>query len=140
MLYLRGLIEKWGRGTLKIGELTHRAGLVPPEFLERAGEVVVRFFAGAYVPPTRVSAELTELQRELLALLAELGPSSSLVLLPRLSEAISYPTLMRNLGHLAALGLIEKSGVARNTVWRLSGAPSALPTIPASRDDRVPDS
>lgn len=134
VLYLRGMIEKWGRGTLKIGELTHRAGLVPPEFHERAGEVVVRFFAGAYVPPTRVSHELTELQRELLGLLSELGPSQSQVLLPQLSEEVSYPTLMRNLGQLASYRLIEKQGVARRTVWKLVSAGGALESGTASDD------
>jgi ATP-dependent DNA helicase RecG len=121
VLYLRGMIEKWGRGTLKIGELTHRAGLVPPEFHERAGEVVVRFFPGAYVPPTRVSHELTELQRELLALLSEHGPSSSVALQGRLSQAISNTYILRNLNQLQEMALIEKTGSARSTAWRLVG-------------------
>lgn len=121
VFYLRGVIEKWGRGTLKIGELTQRAGLVPPEFLERAGEVVVRFFPGAYVAPTRVSHELTELQREILGLLAEHGPSPSGVLQGGLSQAISYPYLIKLLNQLLALGLVEKTGVTRGATWRLVG-------------------
>ena len=128
VLYLRGMIEKWGRGTLKIGELTHRAGLVPPEFLERAGEVVVRFFPGAYVPPTRVSHELTELQRELLRVLAELGPAASGVLQENLSQPISYPYLLKLLNQLLLLGLVEKTGVTRGATWRLTGTSARLPT------------
>lgn len=138
VLYLRGMIEKWGRGTLKIGELAHRAGLVPPEFHERAGEVVVRFFPGAYVPPTRVSHELTELQRQLLGVLADVGPSSSLALLPRISAEISYSTLMRTLGQLASFGLIEKTGAARNTLWRLVHAARDQPNSSTDRNP-VPD-
>jgi ATP-dependent DNA helicase RecG len=133
VFYLRGMIEKWGRGTIKIGELTQRAGLVPPEFHERAGEVVVRFFPGAYIPPTRVSHELTELQRELLLLLSELGASSSSKLKERLSAAVSYPYLLKNLNHLAACGLVEKTGVTRGAAWRLL---AAGPPFSRSGEDR----
>jgi ATP-dependent DNA helicase RecG len=121
VFYLRGIIEKWGRGTLKIDELTQRAGLVRPEFHERAGELVVRFFPGAYIPPTRVSHELTELQRELLRLLSGHGPSSSVALQGRLSQSISNTYILRILNQLQEMGLIEKSGAARSTTWRLVG-------------------
>lgn len=47
VMYRRGLIEQWGRGTLKIRELVERAGLPSPEFEERTGELVVRFFSDA---------------------------------------------------------------------------------------------
>lgn len=128
VLYLRGMIEKWGRGTIKIGELAHRAGLVPPEFHERAGEVVVRFFPGAYVPPTRVSHELTALQREVLAALADLGPSASGALQEKLSQAISYPYFLKILNQLLVLGLVEKTGVTRGATWRLTGTSAPLPS------------
>jgi ATP-dependent DNA helicase RecG len=132
VLYLRGMIEKWGRGTLKIGELAHRAGLVPPEFHERVGEVVVRFFAGAYVPPTRVSHELTELQRDLLRVLAELGPSASGTLQEKLSQTVSYQYLLKLLNQLLSLGLVEKTGVTRGATWRLTGTVALLPPAKAS--------
>lgn len=119
VFYLRGMIEKWGRGTLKIGELTQRAGLVPPEFHERAGEVVVRFFPGAYIPPTRVSHELTELQRELLLLLSEHGPCSSVALHPKLTQRVSNAYVLRVLNQLQEMGLVERYGAARKTAWRL---------------------
>jgi ATP-dependent DNA helicase RecG len=129
VFYLRGIIEKWGRGTIKIDELTQRAGLVRPEFHERAGEVVVRFFARGYVPPTRVSHELTELQRELLALISELGPSSSMALQAKLSTPVSYPHLLRQLAHLQVVGLVEKMGAARATRWRLIGQSAPMPVV-----------
>lgn len=129
VFYLRGIIEKWGRGTIKIDELTQRAGLVRPEFHERAGEVVVRFFARGYVPPTRVSHELTELQRELLALISELGPSSSVTLQSRLPAPVSYPYVIRHLTQLETFGLVERTGAARATRWRLVGQTAPLPVI-----------
>ena len=73
------------------------------------------------VAPAEASHELTEFQRELLALISELGPSSSLTLQANVSLPVSYPTLMRNLSHLQTIGLIEKSGSARATRWRLLG-------------------
>lgn len=129
VFYRRGLIEKWGRGTIKISELTQRAGLIRPEFHQRGGEVIVRFFPRGYIPPTRVSHELTELQRELLALISERGPSSSVTLQEALSVSLSYPHLMRNLSHLSAIGLVEKIGAARATRWRLVGQSAPMPAV-----------
>jgi ATP-dependent DNA helicase RecG len=127
VFYRRGIIEKWGRGTIKISELTQRAGLIRPEFHQRGGELVVRFFPRAYVPPTRVSHELTELQRELLALISELGPSSSVVLQRHLTEPISNRYVLHNLSILQTAGLVEKLGAARSTVWRLIGQTGPMP-------------
>lgn len=135
VFYLRGLIEKWGRGTIKIGELTQRAGLVRPEFHQRAGEVVVRFFPRGYVPPTHVSHELTELQREILSVISEQGPSPSGVLRDSLREPISYPYFLRQLGYLQSMGLIEKIGAARATRWRLIGQVEPMPAVLSSTDN-----
>ncbi|HEU4881206.1 MAG TPA: ATP-binding protein [Longimicrobium sp.] len=132
VFYRRGIIEKWGRGTIKISELTQRAGLVRPEFHQRSGEVVVRFFPRGYIPPTRVSHELTELQRELLALISELGPSSSVALQGKLSTEISNAHLLRHLGYLQTIGLVEKTGAARASRWRLVGQTAPLPAIHGS--------
>jgi predicted HTH transcriptional regulator len=41
--YLRGIIETWGRGTLKVARLMREAGLEPPRVSVRAGAVVVTF-------------------------------------------------------------------------------------------------
>jgi len=43
VFYRRGLIEAWGRGTLKMRDLTEAAGLPAPEFDCHSGEVLVRF-------------------------------------------------------------------------------------------------
>jgi ATP-dependent DNA helicase RecG len=43
VFYRRGIIEHWGRGTLKMRELCAEAGLPPPEFEASKGDVVVRF-------------------------------------------------------------------------------------------------
>jgi ATP-dependent DNA helicase RecG len=41
--YRRGIIETWGRGTLKIARLMREAGLEPPVTTVRTGAVVVTF-------------------------------------------------------------------------------------------------
>ena len=137
VFYRRGIIEKWGRGTIKISEVTQRAGLVRPEFHQRGGEVVVRFFPRGYVPPTRVSHELTELQRELLALISEIGPSSSGALQARLSPPISYSHLIRHLSYLETAGLIDRIGAARTTRWRLVGQAAPMPALYSRAPDQA---
>ena len=73
MLFRRGIIETWGRGTLKIIELAQAAGLPEPEFETTRHAVTVRFRAGGYVAPTRVGHELSALQRRILTTLDQLG-------------------------------------------------------------------
>ncbi|RLB79092.1 MAG: hypothetical protein DRH15_09425 [Deltaproteobacteria bacterium] len=70
VFYLRGMIERWGRGTQKIVELCVKAGHPEPEFGEQAGSVWVRFLPSGYIAPHRVAHDLTERQREILQTLA----------------------------------------------------------------------
>ena len=119
--YRRGIIDQWGRGTLKIVELTEEAGLTSPEFEVRGGEVVVRFFPIRYVPPSRVHHELTPLQQEILVVLAELGPAPSTQIRPHLSRKLTEQGVLLNLRTLQHLGLVEKLGKARGARWRLIG-------------------
>src|SRR5208282_1321281 len=64
VFYRRGLIESWGRGTLKMVELNEQAGLVAPDFECHGGEFMVCFRPTAYVAPTRVGHDLSPLQRQ----------------------------------------------------------------------------
>ncbi len=43
VFYRRGMIETWGRGTLKIVQLMQEAGLAAPALVERAGFVIMTF-------------------------------------------------------------------------------------------------
>lgn len=119
VLYRRGLIEQWGRGTLKIRELVERAGLPSPEFEERTGELVVRFFPTRYVAPRRVEHPLTDVQRSVLEALGRLGPAR----LGRIHAAMGSATPQRSirsaLETLRTLHLVEVSGHARGAFWCL---------------------
>jgi ATP-dependent DNA helicase RecG len=121
VLYRRGIIEQWGRGTLKIIELTEQAGLLVPDFEVRGGEVVVRFYPQGYVPPSRVSRDLTLLQQQLLAVLAAAGPSSINEIRTNLPALVPRSTVGDNLQLLRQLGLVNLRGRGRNSRWSLTG-------------------
>lgn len=120
VLFKRGVIESWGRGTLKMVESTRQVGLVNPEFEASPHSFTVRFRSREYMPPTRVSHDLTPLHRRILACLQTLGPSNGSEVGAALGEEIEYKTLLRNLHALSDFGLIEKSGVRRGTKWFLA--------------------
>ncbi len=119
VFYLRGMIERWGRGTQKIVELCVKAGHPEPEFSEQAGSVWVRFLPSGYIAPHRVAHDLTDRQREILQVLAR----STHRAFREIRQGINNPpperTLREDLIHLKRLGLIESEGFGRGAVWRL---------------------
>jgi ATP-dependent DNA helicase RecG len=121
VLYRRGMIEQWGRGTLKMEELAERAGLARPEFEERTGELVVRFRPSIYVAPRRVERELTSLQRQLLGIVGSSNRGFSLSQIrAQLGAPVPERTIQDTLRSLRDLGLVQSTGWARGARWRLS--------------------
>lgn len=122
VFYKRGIIEAWGRGTIKMAELTEQAGLAPPEFENTAGEVVVRFHPTRYVAPTQVRHDLTPLQQELLEVLARHGSVSLGQITSNLSEKIPDRTVQDNLQVLKVLELADNNNKrGRGARWMLKG-------------------
>lgn len=121
VFYRRGLMEQWGRGTLKITALVERAGLTAPEFEEGAGEVVVRFFPTGYVPPSRVEHDLSPLQQALLAVLADLGRGPLSQITAVLPSPAPKRTIQKNLQMLQVLGLVDLAGRGAGARWMLKG-------------------
>jgi len=119
VFHKRGIIDRWGTGTLKIVRLVEEAGLARPEFEERAGSLVVRFLPTGYLAPTRVDHDLSELQRELLEVLAGSGPASLSEIRGALSVIAADRTIRENLGLLRTLGLVASTGRGRGARWRL---------------------
>ena len=120
VFFRRGLVELWGRGTLKMGELTEKAGLAAPEFEEQTGAVIVRFRSTHYTPPSRVTHDLSGLQQDLLRILA--GASMSRALIQRnLRVKATTRTIQRELGILRELGLVELHGGGRGAYWVRKG-------------------
>lgn len=120
--YRRGIIESWGRGTLRMAELTERAGLVPPEFEAEGNDVVVRFRPLRYVPPPLVNRDLSALQQEILNILVESGPLSLSDIRSRLSRKTARRTVQDNLQALRVLDLLESVGRGAGARWGLKGS------------------
>ncbi len=122
VFYRRGLIERWGRGTQKIVSLCVEAGHPEPEFEERAGEVVVRFIPSAYIPPHRISHDLTERQRRILHVLRD-GARHSLGEMQRaIDPELPSSTLRDDLNLLRKLHLVRSGGHGRGAFWQLEQA------------------
>lgn len=116
----RGMIEAWGRGTLKMVELTRQAGLAAPEFEERFGEVVVRFRPTRYVPPTRVDHNLSQLQQDLLWVLSTLKAAPLSQINRSLPDEAAERTVQDNLQLLRRLGLVSTYGRGPAARWSLA--------------------
>ncbi len=121
VFYLRGIIERWGRGTQKIVELCVKAGHPEPEFGEQAGSVWVRFLPCGYIAPHRVAHDLTERQREILLIIAHHGPIPLRGIMDRMSNPPASATVRDDLYHLKRLELIDSKGHGRGAVWLLRG-------------------
>lgn len=100
VFYLRGMIERWGRGTQKIVELCVKAGHPEPEFGEQAGNVWVRFLPSGSTPPLRVAHNLTERQRIILHALANSPSLAFRNIQESLENPIPERTLRDDLQHL----------------------------------------
>ncbi len=69
IFYRRGIIEEWGRGTIKMAELAADTGLPRPE-IEASGDcVTVRFRRRREAPFQQAEAGLTDQQSTILRLL-----------------------------------------------------------------------
>lgn len=118
VMYRRGLIEQWGRGTLKIVELMEQAGLPRPAIEDAGGCVTVRFLPMRYVPPQRVAHDLTTRQRAVLAMLeASVGGLALREMLGRLGPGVADWELKADLALLKQLELVDPKGRGRGAYW-----------------------
>jgi ATP-dependent DNA helicase RecG len=122
VFYRRGIIESWGRGTLKMAELALSAGLPRPEIEDVGGCVTVRFRPSRYIPPERVTRNLTERQRRVLAHLAESPGGAAVRDIAAALGASDSPWVIReDLAALKSLGLVQTFGWGRGARWGLVG-------------------
>jgi ATP-dependent DNA helicase RecG len=121
VFYRRGIIETWGRGTLKMAALAEGAGLPRPEIEEIAGAIVVRFRRTESLPPVRREFDLTERQRAIRAMLPESGRGLALrEIHARLEDDPTERQVREDLAVLKALGLADSSGRGRGARWNRS--------------------
>ena len=119
VFYKRGIIETWGRGTLKMTQLTQQAGLPRPEFEESPGALLVRFRPSSYLPPQRVGRDLTERQQDLLRVIASGGPMPLKQIIEQLGKPAERRSIQTDLHFLRSLELIDSSGFGRGARWAL---------------------
>ncbi len=118
VLYRRGVVEQWGRGTLKIVELLEQAGLPWPVIQDAGGCVTVGFAPARYVPPQRVAHDLTERQRAVLAFLeASRGGLALREIRGRMAGQATEWEVRGDLQLLRHLGMAESRGHGRGAVW-----------------------
>ena len=115
VMYLRGLMETWGRGVGKMRELAARAGLDPPEILATRDEVTVRFRQRSGLPAQAAVEELSGLQQEILHLVEEHGSLSLPKLGGLLTHKVSQRTLRGKAAQLIQLGLLRRVGQGKST-------------------------
>ncbi len=118
VFYLRGIIEQWGRGTIKMRELTTTAGLPAPEIEDAGGCVTVRFRPGTYVP-SRVEREVTDRQQAILAVLAGVRDGLALrEITSQLDNSLTQRQVQDDLRILRTLGLAISTGHGRGARWK----------------------
>ena len=117
--YRRGLIEEWGRGTLKMADLTTAAGLPRPEIEEFGNCVTVRFLRADHVTVQQPKGSLTEQQNAILALLHSSDRTLALREIHSLVDSqMNIRRLRENLAILKAKGLVESTGHGRGARWK----------------------
>lgn len=118
VFYRRGIVESWGRGTLKMAKLAVAAGLPRPEIEDLGGAVTVRFRPTGYVPPERAARDLSERQRATLALLhASPGGLALREVHAQLGDEAGERQVREDLAVLRRLGLAIPSGHGRGQKW-----------------------
>lgn len=117
--YRRGVIEEWGRGTIKMVDLATAAGLSRPEIKERGNCVTVRFRPGYSIAFAGSGNYLTERQEAILALLARSKEGLPLRdVLARMPLHTSERQVKRALAALRGRGLAQSSGCGLAARWR----------------------
>lgn len=118
--FRRGVIESWGRGTIKMAELVRQAGLPRPEIEDAGGCVTVRFLPSRYLPPQRVARDLTERQQEILALLnTKLRGLALREIRAGIGERIPEWGIKEDLALLKGLEVVDTHGHGRGAYWFL---------------------
>lgn len=116
VFHKRGIIESWGRGTIKIMELMNTAGLPRPRLLETAGSVTVLLqphVRAVQKIPTRVSAR----QTRVLEILGTRPMSSLKEILELFGPGASREAVKADLQDLRRMGLVQSFGVGRGSSW-----------------------
>jgi ATP-dependent DNA helicase RecG len=111
--YKRGIIETWGRGTLKIARLMRDAGLKPPAVTLRPGAVVVTFSLSG-----KTTGKTTGKTHDVVLALLAGEPSLSI---PEVAQRIGKGprATERIIRKLRETGRLERLGAAKGGSWKV---------------------
>ena len=117
--YRRGIIEEWGRGTIRMADLAAASGLPRPEIEQRGDCVTVRFRRADYLTDRELEGDLTEQQHAILTLLRRSGRSLALrEVRSLLGQRANERRVREDLATLKAKGLAESAGRGRGARWK----------------------
>ena len=117
--YRRGIIEEWGRGTIRMADLATSAGLPRPEIEERGDCVTVRFRRADYVVPRAYTNDLHERQQAILTMLDRAEDGLPLrEIHARLPSQTSERQVRRALARLRKQGLAKSHGRGPASRWK----------------------
>jgi len=122
VFYLCRMIEKWGRGTQEMIELSKQSGNPVPHFEEVTNSVLVTIPFKEPIRTTPIalssSIKLTERQKLILDMLKN-GPLNRKSIKEKLKDNPDDRVLQRELLVLKNLELITQEGGSKNIVWAL---------------------
>ena len=117
--YRRGIIEEWGRGTIRMADLATSAGLPRPEIEARGDCVTVRFRRADYVAPLPAGNDLVDRQRAVISMLDRAEDGLPLrEIHARLTSQTSERQVRRALAELRRRGLAESFGRGPASRWK----------------------
>lgn len=115
--FLRGLIEKLGRGTLKIIEECKKAGLSDPKWQSKSGITTLTFYKARNTPITGQVERLNERQ---IRLTREIKSGQSITVtdyLALIGSTLTERSARNDLAILVQDNWFKKQGLGRNTVY-----------------------
>lgn len=117
--FRRGVIEKWGSGTLKMAEQARAAGLPTPEIEDDGGCVTVRFRHSQFVPQKSTESTPIKRQEAILALLDRAEDGLALrEIRAHLGPHTNERRLREDLAILKTQGLVTAMGHGRGARWK----------------------
>ena len=112
-----GLIDSWGRGTIRILEACREAGLPEPELAERDGGFLVTLFKDNFTEEQLVKPELNVRQLKAVQYVKEKGAITNRVY--QEINSTTSKTAFRDLDELVKSDILEKFGENKSTCYKL---------------------
>ncbi|MBC8389431.1 MAG: putative DNA binding domain-containing protein [Actinobacteria bacterium] len=118
VFFKAGLIEAWGRGTIKITDECKDAGLPEPEFKEEFGGFAVYFYKDIYADNILRKLGLNNRQLEAVKYIKERG-DINLSNFKKLIQNVSEKTLYRDLQELVSKKILREIGEKKGRKYEL---------------------